>query len=34
LASLILAIIGLGVYPIPFIDVIKQAAAVLPSGPN
>jgi NADH-quinone oxidoreductase subunit N len=34
LASLILAVIGLGVYPIPFIDVIKQTAAVLPSGPN
>lgn len=32
LASLILAIIGLGVYPIPFIDVIEQAAAVLPIG--
>ncbi|MGE0646005.1 MAG: NADH-quinone oxidoreductase subunit N [Nitrospira sp.] len=32
LASLILAIIGLGVYPIPFIDVIEQTAAVLPIG--
>lgn len=34
LASLILAIIGLGVYPIPFIAVIKQAVAILPSGLN
>lgn len=32
LVSLILAIIGLGVYPIPFIDVIEQTAGVLPIG--
>ena len=34
LATLILAILGLGVYPIPFIDVIEQATAVLPIGLN
>ncbi|GKS62820.1 hypothetical protein YTPLAS72_01240 [Nitrospira sp.] len=30
--TVFLAIIGLGVYPIPFIDVIEQAAAALPIG--
>ncbi|MBX3300595.1 MAG: NADH-quinone oxidoreductase subunit N [Nitrospira sp.] len=32
LASLLLAIVGLGVYPIPFIDLIKQTTAVLMTG--